>query len=92
MKKDDLEKRVSERKRISPSPRVIRMSKKHLEKYAVVSDDNKIIAYGEDPSKIIKEARKKGFEVIMETCKGDFPNAGLMYIRDPRKTYIYNAA
>lgn len=71
---------------------MIKLGEKHLGKYAVVSGANKIIAYGEDPSKIIRKVRKKGFEIIMKTCKKDFLNVGLVYILDPRKTYIYSAA
>lgn len=68
-------------KRVKPV--VIKVSEKHLEKYVAFADFNnkKIIAYGKDPGKVIEEARKKGYQEPV-----------LMYIRDPRKTYIYSAA
>ncbi len=56
---------------------------KYYDKYvAMVSfNDKTIIAYDEDPVKVMKQAKKKGFESPV-----------LHYIHNPDSTQIYNVA
>ena len=80
----DLEKRADEKERDIPSsPGIIKVSKKYINQYVAFPSFNskKIIAYGKDPSRVIKKARKRGFQ-----------NPVIMYIPDPDVTYIYSVA
>ena len=58
-------------------------SRKYHNKYVAFAsfNDNTIVAYGKNPARVIKKAERKGFERPV-----------IVFIRDPKKTYIYNAA
>ena len=62
---------------------VVKVQKKHIGKYVVFRGFNstKIVAFDKNPGKAIEKARKKGVKKPV-----------ILFIPDPKKTYIYKRA